>query len=88
MLVQTVLAALLVAACSVYAVWVLLPAAARRPIARALLRVHWPGPLAARLQRHATESAGCGCDGCDRAAKPAASAPTEQRIQLHRRPRV
>ena len=47
MLAQTVLAALLVAACCVYAVWALLPATARRPVARALLRVHWPERLAA-----------------------------------------
>jgi len=88
MLAQTVLAALLVAVCTGYAAWALLPAAARRPIARALLRLHWPKPLAARLQRHAAAgSTGCGCDGCDHAAKPVGPQPTEHPIQLHRRPR-
>ena len=87
MLAQTVLAALLVAVCTGYAVWTLLPHAARSSIARTLLRLHWPEPLAARLQRHAEAGTGCGCDGCDRATKPAGRRPTEHRIQLHRRPR-
>jgi hypothetical protein len=85
MLVQTLLVALLVAACALYALWALLPAGVRRPIARALLRLHWPEPLAARLQRHTVEPSGCGCDGCDQAAKPTRPAPAEQAIRLHRR---
>ena len=85
MLVQTLLAGLLVAACALYAAWALLPASARRPIARGLLRLRWPAPLAARLQRHAVERSGCGCDGCDHAAKPAGAAPAEHAIRLHRR---
>jgi hypothetical protein len=58
MLVQTLLVALLVAACALYALWALLPAGVRRPIARALLRQHWREPLAARLQRHTVEPSG------------------------------
>lgn len=86
MLAQTVLAALLVAVCTGYAVWALLPTTARRPIARTLLRLHWPEALAARLRRHADPSTGCGCDGCDHASKPDEARPTEHRVQLHRRP--
>ena len=82
---QTLLAALLVAACALYATWTLLPAGARRPIARALLRLHWPETLAARLRRHTVERSGCGCDGCDHAAKPPGPAPVEHAIRLHRR---
>ena len=63
---QTVAAVVLVAACAVYAAWALLPAAARRGIASALLKRPLP-PFAARfLRRRIDASTGCGCDGCDR----------------------
>jgi len=63
---QTVVAICLVVGCAVYAAWTLLPAAARRGIAVALLKR--PLPEAARrfLRRHAEAASGCGCDGCDR----------------------
>ena len=86
MLAQTVLAALLVAACAIYAVWALLPGAARRPIARALLRIRWPQRLATRLQRHAEASDGCACDGCDQQTQSAGPQSTEHPIRLHRSP--
>jgi hypothetical protein len=81
---QELIVALIVAACSVYAVWVLMPSALRRALA---LRVqHWPWPafLAGRVRRAALAPTGCGCDaGCGAKAAPPAQA---QPIRFHRRP--
>ena len=63
---QTAIAIVLVVACAVYAAWTLLPAAARRGIARALLKRRLPEFAATFLRRHAEAASGCGCDGCDR----------------------
>ena len=51
MSVQAVIVALLVVACSLYAAWTLMPAAARRGIARTLLKLPLPGAVKRRLQR-------------------------------------
>jgi hypothetical protein len=74
---QVVVVALLVFGCAVYAVWTLLPAASRRGIATALLKVPLPKPVASFMRRHATAASGCGCDGCDRntAVAPEAKVP-------------
>ncbi len=86
MLAQSIVVALLVTGCSVYAAWRLAPAAARRRVALVLLEAHWPAPVAAFLGRHAAAAGACGCDGCDRStAKPAA--PASQAITFHRRVR-
>ncbi len=85
---QTLIVALLVAACSLRAAWILAPAPARRAIARALLKWPLPRAFAAPLQRHASAASdGCACDGCDKgshAAKPK-TAPTVAPITFHRR---
>jgi len=79
--VQTIVVALLVAGCAVYAAWALMPAAARRGVAVALLKRPLPGLAARFLRRHAESASGCGCDGCDRnvgtAAAPSARPPAE-----------
>jgi hypothetical protein len=86
MLIQTLIVALLVLGCAVYATWTLLPAAARRTAARALLKRRLPEPLAARLRKHSADSAGaCGCDGCDHSAKKTQAATGVQTIRIHRR---
>ena len=76
---QTLVALLLVVGCAAYATWTLLPAAARRGIAVALLQRPLPGFAARFLQRHAQAASGCGCDGCDRnvAAAPSPRPPAE-----------
>ena len=87
---QILIVTLIVAACSVYAVWTLMPAAARRTVAIRLLKLPLPLPrlLAARMQRAATAASGCGCDGCDRAPlKSQAAAPKPQVVTFHPRPR-
>ena len=88
--IQSGVVALIVGACLLYAVWTLMPAAARRALAGALLRLPLPAPLAARLMKTANAASGCGCDGCDRApVATAAAAPkrAEQPIRFHPRPR-
>ena len=83
---QTAVVALIVGACLAYAVWALMPSAARSALAGALLRLPLPASLAARLAKTANAASGCGCDGCDRApVATAAEVPkrTEQPIRFH-----
>jgi hypothetical protein len=84
MIVQGFVVAVLVAACATYVAWTLMPAAARRGIAVALLSLPLHAALARRLSKHAVEPSGGGCDGCDRSmlAKPKAGAI--QPLTFHR----
>ena len=86
---QNLIVALLVPSCAAYAAWKLMPLAARRSLAAAMLRMrHLPRPLEAGLRRAAQAASGCGCDGCDHAPKtPAEKAPAQQPIRFHPRPR-
>lgn len=91
---QSLIVALLVPSCAAYATWKLMPSAARRSLAAAMLRMrHLPRPLEAGLRRAAQAASGCGCDGCDHAQKmsakktPAENAPAQQPIRFHPRPR-
>ena len=87
MAIQTTTVALIVGACLLYAVWTLLPAAARRSLAGVLLRLPLPAALARRFTRVARAAPGCGCDGCDRAPAAMATATArrggEQAIRFH-----
>jgi hypothetical protein len=93
---QDLIVALLVVGCATYATWKLMPSAARRSLATALLRVpHLPSGLTDTLRKNAAAASGCGCDGCDHAApkvaskaagKTPANAPVSQPITFH--PRV
>ncbi len=86
---QSLIVIVLVCACSLHALWTLLPAAARRSLAVAMLRLpHLPGRLEARLRKSAQAASGCGCDGCDHAEKKrAVTPPTQQTITFHPRTR-
>ena len=88
-MIQTIVAFCLVVGCAGYAAWALLPAAARRSIAVALLKQPLPGFAARFLQRHAQAASGCGCDGCDRnvVAPPAGERPPAQGAPLVFHPR-
>ena len=88
-MIQTVAALCLVLGCAVFAAWTLLPAAARRGIAVALLKRPLPGFAARFFQRHAQAASGCGCDGCDRnvAAPPPADGPSAHGVPLVFHPR-
>ena len=93
MLVQSIVVTLLVLGCSARAAWTLMPAAARRALATAMLRWPLPEPLAARLRARALPASGCasGCAGCDHAApksKSGSSLGAPQKITFHpRKPR-
>ena len=89
---QTLIVTLLVLGCSARAAWTLMPAAARRALATAMLRWSLPEPLAARLRGSALPASGCasGCASCDHAAPNAAlgSKPglgDPQKISFHPR---
>ena len=74
---QALVVALLVSGCALYAAWTLMPAAARRGIATALLKLPLPRPMADFMRRHASSASGCGCDGCDRNGAAAPDAKVE-----------
>ena len=90
---QSLIVVLVVAACSAYALWTLMPSSARRSLALTLLRLpHLPRRVEARLQKTAQAASGCGCDGCDRSEKradkqPAAKVPAQHTITFHPRAR-
>jgi hypothetical protein len=82
---QTLIVALLVTACAGYAAWTLMPGAARRALAVAMLKLPLPTSVATRLREAARASSGCGCDGCDHA--PAKAAGTANTVTFHPRRR-
>jgi hypothetical protein len=84
---QSLIVAVVVCACSGYALWTLMPSRARRSLALVLLRVpHLPTGIETRLQKAAQAASGCGCDGCDRSdKKTAAKTPASQPITFHPR---
>src|SRR5688500_10673051 len=84
MLIQTLVVAVLVLGCAVYARWPLMPAGIRRRGARHLLQVPAPAIVSARLRRHAAAAGGGGCDGGGHATTPADPAQA-QPTRLHRR---
>ncbi len=80
---QDVLVALIVAACTAYAVWVLMPASLRRALDRRLQRHAWPPFIARALARAASGGNGC-CDaGCGDTPAPGQAQP----MRFHRKPR-
>ena len=93
---QTIVVALLVTGCAVYATWTLLPAAARRALARSLSALPAPDRVRGWLRARAVATHSCGCDGCDKApgapkahaaeaAATRAAALTPRPIRIHRR---
>jgi len=84
---QWLVVAGVVAGSIVYAAWTLMPAALRRAVAGAALKLPLPTPLARRLRVHATATSSCACSGCDRNPLPRSGpAPVTARpITLHRR---
>jgi cytochrome c553 len=77
MALQSIVVALIVLACTAYAAWTLMPSAARRALAAAMLKFTLPSAVAKPLQRATQAAPGCGgCDGCgDTAPKKAPGAP-------------
>lgn len=83
---QSLIVVMLVTGCTAYAAWTLMPSAARRALAVALLKLSIPAALTSTLQRAAKAPSGCGCDGCDRAPKKAAPSATHT-VTFHPRPK-
>jgi hypothetical protein len=73
-----------VLACSVYALWVLMPSALRRMLAARLVRLPLGSAMHAVFQRAAKPSSGCDCAGCDTVT--ALKNPPHV-IRVHRYPR-
>ncbi len=78
---QNLLVAVIVLACTVYAVWALLPTGWRRALAKRLAAAPWPAPLKRRLQQATQPGNACGCSGCE-LAEPKAK-PEEQPVRFH-----
>jgi len=93
---QSFIVWVLVAGSFTYAAWSLMPQAARRALAKGLLRWPLPRSLAKFLQQAAQAQAGCNCSGCDRAPsnikkadkRSAAEAATTQPLVFHPRKRA
>jgi len=76
----------IVLACSVYALWTLMPSAWRRFLAARLVRLPLGSTLHATFQRAAAPASGCDCSGCDKVVDlRRASQP--KIITIHRQPR-
>jgi len=80
---QSLLVALIVAACAMYAAWTLMPGAVRRSLAALVLRLSLPERVARPFRKALATTGGCGgCDSCgDSTAKPTAVKP----VTFHRR---
>lgn len=87
---QEFIVAVIVAACTVYAAWALMPSALRRRLAQRIQHWPWPAAIGKHVRRATLAPTGCGCDaGCDAGGKgkPASQAPS-QPIHFHRKPRT
>ncbi len=78
----------LVLGCSLYALWVLMPAAARRLLARGLVHAPLGSRLNAVFQKAAApaSASGCDCSGCDKVVDKMPK-PTVQVVRFHPRSR-
>jgi hypothetical protein len=83
--VQWVAVAIIVPLCTVYAIWNLMGATARRRAASWLSKLPWPAAWQRRLTKTGGAASTCGCDSCDKAEGAAAEAPTQAIVRVHRR---
>jgi hypothetical protein len=65
---QTLMVSIAVFACSVYAVWTLMPQALRKTLATALLALPLPAWGKSWLRKASAGASGCHCEGCDAGA--------------------
>jgi len=87
MTVQHLIVFSVVLACSVYALWVLMPSALRRVLAARLVRLPLGSSLRAVFQRAAAPSSGCDCSGCDTVVDRRPKATPQRVIRLHIQPK-
>ncbi len=84
MTLQSLIVFIMVAGCFAYAAWTLLPQAARRALAKGLLRLPLPPSLLSIVEKTASAAAGCQCSGCDQ-AQPRTSPTAAQALLFHPR---
>ncbi|HET7525176.1 MAG TPA: hypothetical protein VFK10_04470 [Burkholderiaceae bacterium] len=83
---QWVTVAIIVPLCTLYAVWNLLGATARRRVSSWLASRPWPAAWQRRLAKMGADASACGCDGCDNKPEPARpDEPTQAIVRVHRR---
>jgi len=86
--VQWVAVSIIVPLCTLYAVWNLMGAGARRRVVSWLATLPWPAAWQQRLARRQADASACGCDGCDNAADGRKAEPGAPSIvRVHRRMR-
>ena len=83
---QLLVVVLLVSGSSIYALWTLIPAAARRFVAQRLLNLPLGRRLKNPLLRAASVSSGCDCSGCDKVVDIKRKGEA-QPIRFHARPK-
>jgi hypothetical protein len=85
MSIQHLIVFLLVTGCSIYALWAVLPAVARRYIAKQLVQLPFGSAWRTRFQKAASAASGCDCSGCDKVVdQTQKTKPTV--IRFHRPP--
>jgi ferrous iron transport protein B len=75
-----------VLACSLYALWVLMPSAARRFLAGRLARLPLGTAWKTFFQQAASRSSGCDCSGCDKVVDKQTRTRSKV-IRIHLQPR-
>lgn len=80
---QTLVVFAVVLGCSLYALWVLLPAVVRRFLARQLLRLPLPPSAQRVFRRAATVASGCDCSGCDNVVAAPRQPAAPQVVHFH-----
>jgi hypothetical protein len=76
-----------VLACSLYALWVLMPTALRRVLAARMVRLPLGSSLRVVFQRAAAPSSGCDCNGCDTVVDRRSKTTPRRVIRLHIQPK-
>ena len=76
-----------VLACSLYALWVLMPSALRRLLATHLVRLPLGPTLRTVFQRAAAPPSGCDCSGCDTVVDRRSKTTPRCVIRLHIQPK-
>ena len=84
---QSLIVFSVVLACSVYALWVLMPSALRHWLAVRLVRLPLGAALHAVFQRAAKPTTGCDCSGCDAVVDHRPLHGPRRVIRLHVQPK-
>ena len=85
MVAQQLIVFALVLGCSLYAAWMLMPAVARRPLAKVLVHLPVGSKLKVVFQKAAALGAasGCDCSGCDKVVDKQTKPAAVQVVRFH-----